>query len=95
MIDPVAWQPDGILLPQDGSAEPERLAQHVARYGPPPAASPATIGLIEASGLRGRGGAAFPAAPSGGRFGIAPEVAASSSSTGSRPIPPAARTACS
>ena len=62
MIDPVAsGEPEGILLPHDGSGEPERLAQHVARSGPLPGRSPATIAVIEASGLRGRGGAAFPA----------------------------------
>jgi NADH:ubiquinone oxidoreductase subunit F (NADH-binding) len=57
------------------------LAEHLARYGPlPPAPSgPALIELVERSGLRGRGGAGFPA----GRKLAA--VAAAASASGRRP----------
>ncbi len=43
-------------LPADGS--PVGLEEHLARYGPLPGGD--VIGLVEASGLQGRGGAAFP-----------------------------------
>src|SRR5271166_6615135 len=55
-----AWQAAGLprLLP----AAPEDLRGHLARYGPTPyrGQTGVLIGDIEASGLTGRGGAAFP-----------------------------------
>lgn len=41
---------------------PEWLAGHTARLGPCPAGGPQVISELEAGGLRGRGGARFPAA---------------------------------
>jgi len=56
-----AWPPAGLprLLP----SRPEDLDRHLARYGPVPyhGTAGALIPRIEASGLTGRGGAAFPA----------------------------------
>ena len=46
------------LITQD---EPVDLAAHVRRYGPLPRSASALIAEVEASGLTGRGGAAFPA----------------------------------
>ena len=40
---------------------PEWLAEHAARLGPPPAGGPHILAELDASGLRGRGGARFPA----------------------------------
>ena len=55
-----AWQAAGLprLLP----AAPEDLRAHLARYGPAPYRNQpgALIADVEASGLTGRGGAAFP-----------------------------------
>ena len=56
------------LLPTAFAAGPASLAEHLARYGPPP--SPGLTGAqrselqaeVERSGLTGRGGAGFPAA---------------------------------
>jgi NADH:ubiquinone oxidoreductase subunit F (NADH-binding) len=56
------------LLPTGFAAGPASLAEHLARYGPPP--SPGLTGAqrsgllaeVERSGLTGRGGAGFPAA---------------------------------
>ncbi|TMD16598.1 MAG: proton-conducting membrane transporter [Chloroflexi bacterium] len=62
MIEPVAFtQAEANLIPDDASWEPEDFAHHLARYGPVPTASPALIPEIQASGLKGRGGAGFPA----------------------------------
>ena len=49
-------------LPRLLPATPEDLRGHLARYGPTPyrGQTGALIGDIEASGLTGRGGAAFP-----------------------------------
>ena len=56
-----AWPPAGLprLLPP----QPEGLSGHLARFGPVPytGTAGALIPHIEASGLTGRGGAAFPA----------------------------------
>ncbi|HYM49549.1 MAG TPA: NADH-ubiquinone oxidoreductase-F iron-sulfur binding region domain-containing protein [Candidatus Limnocylindrales bacterium] len=61
MIDPLAPMGSaGIVLPSIGPAQAEDLAAHLAHYGPMPMSSPADVALIEASGLRGRGGAGFP-----------------------------------
>ncbi|WP_028463336.1 NADH-ubiquinone oxidoreductase-F iron-sulfur binding region domain-containing protein [Nocardia sp. 348MFTsu5.1] len=38
------------------------LARHAARFGPRPHSGPDLIGVVAAAGLRGRGGAGFPAA---------------------------------
>jgi NADH:ubiquinone oxidoreductase subunit F (NADH-binding) len=43
------------------SAGPEPLAEHVRRLGPCPAGGDTVIAALSASGLRGRGGARFPA----------------------------------
>jgi len=59
--DRVAWPPAGLprLLP----SRPEDLRGHLARFGPVPYSGSAGVLIphIEASGLTGRGGAAFPA----------------------------------
>ena len=59
--DRVAWPPGGLprLLP----SRPEDLRGHLARFGPVPYRGSAGVLIpdIEASGLTGRGGAAFPA----------------------------------
>jgi NADH:ubiquinone oxidoreductase subunit F (NADH-binding) len=49
------------LLPPDGM--PQALAEHVAQFGPlPDRGGEELIGAVEAAGLTGRGGAAFPVA---------------------------------
>ncbi len=56
------------LLPAAFAAGPATLAEHLARYGPPPAVGrdlrrqEALIGEVARSGLSGRGGAGFPTA---------------------------------
>ena len=56
------------LLPAAFAADPASLAEHLARYGPPPAIGrdrrrqEALIGEVARSGLSGRGGAGFPTA---------------------------------
>ena len=56
------------LLPAGFAAGPASLADHLARYGPPPAAGPggrrreALIEEVDRAGLTGRGGAGFPTA---------------------------------
>ncbi len=63
-------QPDLLprLLPPGFAAGPARLAEHQARYGPPPSSGlgwrhrQALIEEVERSGLTGRGGAGFPTA---------------------------------
>jgi NADH:ubiquinone oxidoreductase subunit F (NADH-binding) len=50
-----------VLAGPDLNAGWERLADHGARLGPLPSIGAAAIELVERSGLRGRGGAAFPA----------------------------------
>ncbi len=64
---PHEWAPGGAArqaagLPRLLPAAPEDLRAHLARYGPAPyrGRTAALIGDIEASGLTGRGGAAFP-----------------------------------
>ncbi len=47
------------LLPSPSTVS---LGDHLARYGPRPAGTPSLIDLVDAAGLRGRGGAAFPTA---------------------------------
>ena len=62
MIEPVAFtHAEANLLPGDASWQPEDFAHHLTRYGPVATASPALIPEIQASGLKGRGGAGFPA----------------------------------
>jgi NADH:ubiquinone oxidoreductase subunit F (NADH-binding) len=60
MNEPAARQ--AATLPRLLPAAPEDLRRHLARYGPAPYRGQAglLIGDIEASGLTGRGGAAFP-----------------------------------
>jgi NADH:ubiquinone oxidoreductase subunit F (NADH-binding) len=65
-----ARRPDRLprLLPAGFAAAPASLAEHLARYGPPPSAGPdrpnfpALIAEVERSGLTGRGGGGFPTA---------------------------------
>lgn len=49
------------MMTTRSAAGPESLSAHTARFGPCPSGSAAIIELIGRSGLRGRGGAGFPA----------------------------------
>ncbi len=62
MIEPLMPEPTGgWLLPRLSHGETgESLSQHQAALGARPSGSAATLALIEASRLRGRGGAGFP-----------------------------------
>lgn len=50
-----------LLTGPEPSAGLEHVSEHEARLGPLPPTGPAFINVLERSGLRGRGGAAFPA----------------------------------
>jgi NADH:ubiquinone oxidoreductase subunit F (NADH-binding) len=56
------------LLPADPGTDPVSLAEHLARYGPPPCSRPGRrdlrtlIAEVDRAGLTGRGGAGFPTA---------------------------------
>lgn len=50
-----------LLAGPDPNQGPETLAGHLGRLGPRPIGGPLLINELEASGLRGRGGAGFPA----------------------------------
>ena len=81
--EPAARQTAAATLPRLLPAAPEDLRAHLARYGPTPYRGQAglLIGDLEASGLTGRGGAAFPvhrklaivAQARGGPFGQGPQ----------------------
>jgi formate dehydrogenase iron-sulfur subunit len=62
MIEPLMPEPTGSwLLARLGDGEAgEALSRHQAALGARPSGSPGTLRVIEASGLRGRGGAGFP-----------------------------------
>jgi NADH:ubiquinone oxidoreductase subunit F (NADH-binding) len=62
MIEPLMPEPTGSwLLARLGDGEAgEALSRHQAALGARPSGSPETLRVIEASGLRGRGGAGFP-----------------------------------
>ena len=69
MTGPAVAAPPGVLprlLPAGLASGPVSLAQHVARYGPPPGRPDRRLAdlmaEVERSGLTGRGGAGFPAA---------------------------------
>ncbi len=53
----ICWR---LLSGPDPDQGPERLDHHQARLGPRPAGGPLLINELDASGLRGRGGAGFP-----------------------------------
>jgi NADH:ubiquinone oxidoreductase subunit F (NADH-binding) len=62
MIEPLPPEPTGgwLLSRLAGADARESLSRHQAALGARPFGSPAMIPVIEASGLRGRGGAGFP-----------------------------------
>src|SRR5215469_9920017 len=68
---------NGGILGGAGGASAESHDEHRRRFGPLPLPGPGFIDALQASGLRGRGGAAFPAAT---------KWAAVASSSGKRPV---------